>query len=329
MVHKLLTSTFPVRSGEGRLTLALSLHSLCAVGAFVAGRSVRDALFLAHADRSMLAWMYVGSAVAVAATGVLYNPIAARARRDKITVWTALLFAGLFVALWRLEQGGQSWVYPALYIYVEVMGALVLVQFWTLCNEVFNAREAKRLYGLIGAGGMLSNVVIGLLTSRVALRFGASALLPVCAVLLVGAGAAGWAASRIGRERLFARAATGHRGHSKRGGLARVVESPHLRSVAALAVVTFLTTTLVDYHFKVIAGDVYSKNELAAFFGRFYAVVGVLAFALQLFGTGRLLTWLGVIGSLAILPASLLLANAGALVFRALWTASASKGADT
>ncbi len=62
-----------------------------------------------------------------------------------------------------LERSHAAWVYPVIYVYVEVMGALVLVQFWTLANELFNAREAKRLYGLIGAGGTFANIFIGLL----------------------------------------------------------------------------------------------------------------------------------------------------------------------
>src|SRR6185295_1497513 len=204
---RLLESVFPVRAGERKLTSILFLQSLLAVGAFVAGRSVRDALFLAHGSRSQLAWMYVASAGAVTAVGLLYNPIAARVRRDLMAIGSAALFAAAFVALWLVERRGAPWVYAALYVYVEVMGALTLVQFWTLCNELFNAREAKRLYRMIGAGGTLSNVIIGLLTSKIALRYGASALLPMCAALLLGCGVTSFMAGAAGRQRLFARAA--------------------------------------------------------------------------------------------------------------------------
>ncbi len=326
----MLESVFPVRAGERKLAFVLFLQSLLAVGAFVAGRSVRDALFLAHGNRSQLAWMYVLSAGAVTLVGLLYNPIAARVRRDLMAIGSAALFAAAFIALWLVERrGGAPWVYAALYVYVEVMGALTLVQFWTLCNELYNAREAKRLYGLIGAGGTLSNVIIGLLTAKVALLYGASALLPLCAALLLGCGVTSYLAGAAGRERLFARAASGRTPAARSGGLSRVVHNAHLRSVALLAAITFFTTTLVDFDFKVISARSFAKDELAAYFGRFYAVVGALAVVMQLFGTSRILSRAGVIGALSVLPTSLLFSNAALVLFPSLWAAATAKGADT
>jgi AAA family ATP:ADP antiporter len=320
----------PVRRGEGRLTLALFLHSFFAVGAFLTGRTVRDALFLQHGDKGQLAWMYVFSAIAVTIAGLIYGRLAIRVRRDKMAVGTATLFAVAFAGFYVAERGHSAWVYTALYIYVEVMGALALVQFWTLANELFNAREAKRLYGLIGAGGTGANIVAGLLGAKIATVFGAPALLLFCAVLLAGAGAASFAGGLLGKQRLFAKAASGKPSAAKRsGGAARVLQSGHLRTVAMLAAVTFFTTTLVDFQFKVIASNTYKLNELAAFFSYFSAVVGVLALGLQLFGTSKLLNRAGVVGSLAVLPVSLAMGNLSLAIFAALWAASMAKGADT
>ena len=327
---RLFELLFPVRPGERQLTGILFLQNLFAVGAFVAGRSVRDALFLAHLDRGQLPWMYVASAAAVAMFGLGYAPLARRVRRDTLALVSATLFGAAFVAFFFLERSHRPWVYSALYVYVEVMGALTIVQFWTLSNELFNAREAKRLYGLIGAGGTGSNIVIGLATSKIATHFGASALLLLCAVLLAGCAAASFTAGRLGRQRMFARAATGRPSSARMaGGASRVFSSGHLRTVAALTLVTFITVTLIDFQFKVVAANSYHQDQLAAFFGSFYAVVGVLALLLQLFGTNQLLNRAGVIGSLCVLPLSM--GGGGILLglFPSLWAASMSKGADT
>lgn len=330
MLLRIVELLLPVRRGEGRLTLALFLHSFFAVGAFLTGRTVRDTLFLQHGDREQLAWMYVFSAIAVTLAGLIYGKLAIRVRRDRMAVFTAALFALLFGIFWVLEKDHAKWVYTAIYIYVEVMGALALVQFWTLANELFNAREAKRLYGLIGAGGTGANIVAGLLGAKIATTFGAPALLLFCAVLLGGAGAAGFAGGTLGKQRLFAKAASGKPSAAKRtGGAAKVLASGHLRTVAMLAAVTFFTVTLVDFQFKVIANQTYKTNELAAFFSYFSAVVGALALGLQLFGTSKLLNRAGVVGSLAVLPLSLMLGNSALLLFGALWAASMAKGADT
>lgn len=331
MLLRVIEMLLPVRRGERQLTFTLFLHSLFAVGAFLTGRTVRDALFLANCDRSTLAWMYVASAAGVTLAGLVYARLAVRLRRDVMALATAGLFAGLFVAFWVLERLVHAgWVYGALYVLVEVMGAMVLVQFWTLANELFNAREAKRLYGFIGAGGTVANILIGLLAARVATHLGTAALLIMCAVLLAGAALASFAGGRLGRQRLFARAASGRPGATKRsGGGQRVLSDKHLRAVALLSAVTFFTTTLIDFEFKVVAADKVAGDGLAAFFGYFSAVVGVLALGLQLFGTSRLLNRVGVIGSLAVLPVSLGLGSAALAIFPALWAASMAKGADT
>lgn len=331
MRFRILEVIFPVRRGERSLTFALFLHSLAAVGAFLTGRTVRDTLFLAYGDRNMLAWMYVFSAVGVTGAGLVYSRLAARVRRDQMALVSATLFGAGFVGFWFAQRSHAWWVYPALYVYVEVMGALVLVQFWTLANELFNAREAKRLYGLIGAGGTLANIFIGLLGAAVATRFGAPALLLMVAALLLCTAVASLAGGRAGRQRLFARAATGKgtAASQRTGGAARVLGSGHLRTVALLAAVTFFTVTLVDYGFKVIASQAFKTNELAAFFGYFSAVIGVLALGLQLFGTSTLLNRAGVVGALAVLPLSLMGGSLALAIFPVLWAASLAKGADT
>lgn len=330
MAQRIVDSIFPVRAGERPLTLALFFHNLFAVGAFLTGRTVRDALFLSHGNRDQLPWMYVLSSAAVAIVGLLYAPLAARARRDRLAVGSALLFAVLFLLAFWLERGGPSWIYPAIYVYVEVMGALALVQLWTLANELFHAREAKRLYGVIGAGGTLANVILGLAASQIAVKIGATALLWLCSILLALTAAAAYVAGRLGRQRFFAKAASGKQSKARFSeGAVAVFSSGHLRLVALLAIVTFITTTVVDFEFKVIAAKVYERDELASFFGVMSAGVGVLALAFQVMGTGRLMGQLGVIGSLALLPSFLAAGNLAFALFPALWAATAAKGADT
>ena len=143
MLGRILEAVLPVRRGERGLTGALFLHSLFAVGAFLTGRTVRDALFLANMDKAQLSWMYVASAIAVTITGLAYGPLASRVRRHTMALGSASIFGALFIVIWFVERAKPHWIYPVLYVYVEVMGALVLVQFWTLANELFNAREAS------------------------------------------------------------------------------------------------------------------------------------------------------------------------------------------
>ncbi len=328
----MLEIIFPVRRGERGLTFALFLHSLAAVGAFLTGRTVRDTLFLAYGDRSMLAWMYVFSAVGVTAAGLVYSRLAARIRRDQMALVSASLFGAGFLFFWVAQKSQAAWVYPC-------------------------PLRLRRSDGRAGAGAVLDagqralqrargqaplrvdrrrrhvrqhfhRPVVG---ARVATP-SAPALLLLCAVLLLRhRGGASFGGGRLGRSGCSRAPRAASRAAAKRtgGGAARVLADSHLRTVALLAAVTFFTTTLVDFEFKVVAADAYTANELAAFFGYFSAVVGVLALGLQLFGTSRLLQRAGVVGALAVLPLSLMAGNLALAIFPLLWAASMAKGADT
>lgn len=322
---RLLETLFQIRPGEGRLTALLFLQNLCVVGAFIVGRSARDALFLARGAKDQLPAMYIASALAVALVGVAYARVADRARRDRLTAGLALAFAAaLGAARLALPRAGDG-IFSALYVLVEVCGALTLIQFWTLANDLFNPRDAKRLFGTIGGGGTLANVLLGSAIGAFAKRLGAENLLWLSALLLAGHAAL---ALHLG-ERMHGRAAPRPRAaRAAKPGASRVFESQHLRLVAALAAVTFLTTTLVDFQFKTIAAAHFGQDALAAFFGQFYAVTGLFALGVQFIGSARFLSRFGVVAALGVLPFFLGAGSVAVLFSSTLWAATLAKGSE-
>lgn len=329
--RQILQDAIPVRQGERGLTALLFLHSFCAVGAFVTGRSARDALLLGAGGATRLPWLILAGALGVSLMGLAYSPVSARFRRDRLAMVGAVIGTLVYAAAFVIEPLAGAGFQSALYVLVEILGALALLQFWTLVNELFDARSARRLYGIIGAGGTAANILVGLAVAVVARRFGAEALLLQCALLTGVMALAAWGAGRSGRQRLFARAASGKLwgGRVKAKGAREALAHPHLRTIALLAAITFFTTTLVDYEYKVIAGATLDRDALAAFFGQVSMVVGVVGIALQLFATGPLLRVAGVIGALAVLPTSLGLGSLALAFFPSLWGATAAKGADS
>ena len=51
-----------------------------------------------------------------------------------------------------LFQTGQEWVSVAFYILGLIFAILLVSQFWSLANAIYDARQAKRLFGFIGGG---------------------------------------------------------------------------------------------------------------------------------------------------------------------------------
>ena len=163
------------------------LYQLAIVSAFIVGRTARDTLFLSRHDLKQLPLMYVGVAVAVSLSSLAYARISERWRRDvgilAFLVGAAALMIGAFALLATNVAG--PWFYPVLYLLVEIMGAISMIQFWTFANEIFAAREAKRLFAIIGAGGVVASVLCGFTIASAAKRIGAEPLVLVVALLLL------------------------------------------------------------------------------------------------------------------------------------------------
>src|SRR5262249_60653409 len=91
------------------------------------------------------------------------------------------------------------------------MGAIAMRRFWMLVNALVHCREARRLCGVIGAGGTASNIVAGFATMKIAAALGSRALLVLCALLSLGAAASAWVAGSLGQDRIAARRTEGRR----------------------------------------------------------------------------------------------------------------------
>ena len=46
----------------------------------------------------------------------------------------------------------------AFYVWGALLGILLISQFWTLANDIYDPRQAKRLFGFIGGGAQLGGI---------------------------------------------------------------------------------------------------------------------------------------------------------------------------
>src|SRR5437868_3486414 len=332
-IARALEAGLLIRPGERRRVALMSLYAANAIGAVVIGHSVRDALYLSNRPARGLAGMYIWSSIAIVLVSWFYARIADRLPRGLLNAASAIGCAALGAALWAiLTVTDAVWVYAALYIFVEAMGSLVVIQFWTLANDVFHAREAKRLFGLIGGGGTLANVIFGLLVGRYAQVIGAQNLLlvmvaqlAICAGLAQAGSRTAAAGALVLRSRPVRKAPV-----ISRAGLT-FLSNKHLAIVALIGATSAAAVTIVDFQFKLSAAAVLDQNDLAGYFGRFYGICGGVALAVQVWVTGRVLERHGILASLLPLPVGLALGSGASAVMAApgLFVSSLAKGSDT
>lgn len=269
---------------------------------FTTGRTARDALFLTAYPVQWLPWMSVAYGVVSALTIPVYATYASRLRVDRLNGWFAVCVAVAYCAAWGLLKTGWTSVLPALYVFVEITSNLLVVQFWTLAGDLHDAREAKRLFGIIGSSRMIGIVVCGLSVGAMVGMIGTQALLLVNAVLLF---ATAFMISRIGSRFLGPGQATSTRTasvHSATASLGNTLRSGYSILIIALFLLAFMAATVADYQFKVIARQHYSGEKLAAYFALFYGLTGALAFVFHFFISSRLLALFGMAAGLLVMP---------------------------
>ena len=296
---------FNIREEESGRAMNLFIYQFLVVVTMVQGRIIRDTLFLKRYDVSKLPLMYIGIAVIVSTLVFFYTKKSVYYRLDKLIITT--LFASIFslVAIVFLVKAGYSFSYPLLYIFVEIMGAFMMFQFWSFANELMDSREAKRILGFVGGGGVLASLSAGAGVRELVQYVSVENLLLVNCIFMS-------AAMYIVRTMGAANKTKLQRGvvvktESKSGKAVKisVFSSPYVKYVAVMTAFIFIVVTFIDYQFKIVASESFSEKELASFLGLIYAVFGGgFSFLFQFFATSRLLKT-SIFLSLGILPATI------------------------
>lgn len=312
-VFEFVTRLFPVKAGERRRVWGIAAYGFLVVTALIIGRVTRDTLFLSHTKGGAVAWMYVVSAAVVSPLSVAYAARAGAFRLDAVMRACLAFFAAWFaasrVAYAVLPDAAAPWLAGALYVVVELMAAILMVQLFSFAQEVFDARQSKRLASLVNLGPVAANLVALPMRSINDRLAGPADLLWVVAGLLAAAAVLIHRLGALSRTELESellkrrRRPTLHPGRSDEPARPEVphYETTLRRRIALLVLVGVGTVTILDYQFKIAARAAFEGRALADMLLAVYGWGGILAVGMQLVA-GRVLERFNIVGMLLPLP---------------------------
>ncbi len=296
-------SALQVRSGEGRLVALLVLMTfLPSAGGAIGSPSV-EALFYARFGVQYLPYMYVALGFVTLLTSLLLTAVLSRASRRRLyRTLPVVLGASLIVA--RVLVGWHlNWFYPVLWLGMYLLWTLQAFLTWGLAGAVCNTRQAKRLFPLFGAGGILGIALGGLITSWLVVWLGAENLLLVWAAALLASFLIVGALTRDLHER-----------HSRTRRPARLIDdlargyqyvrrSALMRWMALAALLLSLLSFTIAFPFsQAVARQFPNEVALTSFLGIFQGLTTAAAFVAALLIANRLYAWLGFMSALLALP---------------------------
>ena len=151
------------------------------MGSFMFGRTARDTFFLSRFDPAYLPHMMILTAFMIGITIAIMTKLSAKIPIVPQIIGTFGIGAASFIVIQLLLA---EWIYPVLYIWFEVIGTVMMIQFWILTGSAFTAREAKRLFSLVASGAAIANTMFGFSMGSLVDAFGTNFLLPATSVFI-------------------------------------------------------------------------------------------------------------------------------------------------
>jgi ATP:ADP antiporter, AAA family len=294
----------------------MTAGAMLAAGLMIAqqteAKAVRDSVFLTHFPVTALPSITLIAAVFAIFASYGGSRLIRAVTPNRFAPFSFLVSGILQVCERSLLLSHPRVAACAIYLHVFAINLLLTSSFWSLMNEHYDPRSAKRAFGKIGGAGTFGGVVGGLVAERVAALGSVAALILVTAVLHLACGGALYWFTR----KFQVSHREDHRATKRKPVFQVLKKTPYLLEVASLMIVVSVAAALLDYLFKSEAAASIAKGPaLTRFFAVFYTLTGLLGVAVQAFLSSAMLSRLGLANTVSSLPLTVMAGGGWALAF--------------
>lgn len=301
LLARLLRRAADVEQDEVAAVVTAFLLFFCVLGGYFMVRPVRETVGTIigaerTADLFFIVWI---TSIAIVP---IYGAICARFKRSVFLPWIYGFVAIALVAVSVLlrREGANVGASQFFFVMISVLNLFMVSVFWSFLLELFNAGQAKRLFGFIAAGGtagalagpMMTDILVGSVGHEGILLCGAAGfvLAIVCQKVLIRVQrrtAWGTAEAEMMEDRPM--------GGNPFAGFTLILRSPYLMGIALFVVLLSSVTTFLYFEqLRVVAATFEDTAQRARVFSRIDYTVQTLTILLQLTLTGRIARRFGI-----------------------------------
>ena len=317
---------------QDRATQYAMAASFNMIAFHLSSKAVRDALFITSFDITSLPVMIIGASLFSFTFVLISSRIMRRVAPFRLVPASFAGSSGLLLVVWVFLHEAPKVASVVVYLHVVGFGSWLTSGFWSMINERFDPRSARRRIGRIAGMGTLGGIMGGLVAERVGAYFSMESMLPVlavyhlvCAAFLRMLGRPEQLEETQGIKRDLAQAAIGE----EKSVFQIMREATYLRTLAMLVILGTISAAMIDYVFKSQAAAAYGGGEpLLRFFAIFYSSIGVLTFLVQTLLTRVSIEKLGLARTVGTLPAAVGFGGLGALLFPGVISATIARALE-
>ncbi|HXK59031.1 MAG TPA: Npt1/Npt2 family nucleotide transporter [Acidobacteriota bacterium] len=313
-----LRTVFDFDRRELPVAVLLFFFFFLVIAVFQILKPLKNGLFVEHYGAGLELYAKLGNIV-VAALGVmfftwLYN----RLRRDRLIYFLSGFFIACFaLMIWALADP-EAWSIWSFYFLGDLETTLMVAAFWAYATDLSSTDQAKRLFGVIGGGGVIGGWV-GISVAKLLLAgIGMVGLLVLSSGFMLAVVVITAITERLvrksGRFRLPGERApetkSAPKGRSQFSvaldGARLVAGSSYLLAIAGIMASYEIASQVMDYQFKLQTEALEGVTNTQAFMTNVYFFANLLSVVVQFFVVSLVIRKFGLKPALLVLPIALL-----------------------
>lgn len=263
---------------------------------------------------------------------IIFTLLVRKISRQNLIIVFCSVFSLFFISYASVIQNLSDGIVWSFYIFGDMYNTAMLALFWAFMNDIVVADEAKRIYGIVGLGGVVGGFVGSTVVQAFVRSAGRSTLLlglivPMVLISIIGAIVNRMVSKNEKPQKSLAEKSD-KKSNAAIEGAKIVFASKYLLAIAGIIGFYEIVSNIVDFQLSVtIAQSVAGGLDKDAYFGRVGQVTGVASILIQLFLTSYIMRKFGVGIALLFLPISIFMGSVGflflpTLIFAVIMSAS-------
>ena len=185
LLQRVLAPVVEVRREESLTAVMMFAYSFLAMTAYNILKPITRSKFIADLGPDNLPYVLLAAGIVIGVLMTGYAWLMAKLPERGALPITQTGMALVLYGFWFLFQTRATWVSVAFYLMALLLGVLLISQFWTLANLVYDPRQAKRLFGFIGGGAPLGGIAGSAVLQSYTTRIGTTNMLLISGTLML------------------------------------------------------------------------------------------------------------------------------------------------
>ncbi|HEY7818083.1 MAG TPA: MFS transporter, partial [Vicinamibacteria bacterium] len=184
-LRRALSPVVTFREGEAVTGALMFVYSFMVMAAYNIIKPTAASKFIDDLGANNVPWVFLASGITMGFIMNYYSRAVGKVSKFWVLPGTLVLVIALMLGFWSLLQTEQTWASVAYFFFGRLMlGVFLISQFWTLANDIYDPRQAKRVFGFVGGGSMLGGAAGSGLAALYAERLGTNLLILFSIALL-------------------------------------------------------------------------------------------------------------------------------------------------